>query len=338
MKPLFLKIIILACLIQTVCGADLEKVNVGYFKSLITIAPVVIKENGWDKEMGLEFDLHYFNGPPLVVQAFAANKVDLMYNNPTSVFPLPERGVPIKILSATTINSFLVIAHPPLAVLQQKGKVSASDAIKAFVAQQKRKVKLGIIAKGAITDILVHLWLEKQPKEIADDIEIVNAGAFDQLQQLVAAGALDAACLPEPLFAIARDHDPAWQIFIKPEELLPDHLSGVLVAHQAFVDNHPDIVKKLIVLQIRATQFLREHPKEAAECIVRQPAEGMVKADVWEQAIRTAQSTFSTDLQSTLPSSQIMWDYMKRNAYLNSDFNPDQIFALTAYNEAGARK
>ena len=60
---------------------ELIKVRVGYLPNLWFFHPVIIKGEGWDKEMGLDFELTRFPGPPTESQAFASGFLDIMYNN-----------------------------------------------------------------------------------------------------------------------------------------------------------------------------------------------------------------------------------------------------------------
>ena len=97
------------------------------------------------------------------------------------------------------------------------------------------------------------------------------------LQAAVAAGKVDYAILPEPMVTIAQskaaegvtltaalDITAIWNEYFEEGSLV----QGCIVARKAFVDEHPNEVKKFLKEYKESIEFVMENPAEASQMIV----------------------------------------------------------------------
>ena len=78
-------------------------------------------------------------------------------------------------------------------------------------------------------------------------------------------GQLDAAFICEQFPSMAEEL--GLKVFLTAEDLWPDMQGSVLIVREKLLKEHPDIVKKLVKVTKRATQFINGHPEEAAEIV-----------------------------------------------------------------------
>lgn len=78
-------------------------------------------------------------------------------------------------------------------------------------------------------------------------------------------GQLDAAFICEQFPTMAEEL--GFKVFLTAQDLWPNMQGSVLVVREELIKEYPDIVKKLVKVTERATQFINRHPEEAAEIV-----------------------------------------------------------------------
>jgi NitT/TauT family transport system substrate-binding protein len=112
------------------------------------------------------------------------------------------------------------------------------------------------------------------------------------------------------------------------------------VVKQSLIDNHPEVVGKLVNVSQKATDWLNKHPDEAAEIVARQlgaigsdllPAEAAVVAaeleitpEVMLRSMGRLEYTTSIDPEEV----QATIDYIAGLGYIKSSFNAEDILDL----------
>jgi len=81
-------------------------------------------------------------------------------------------------------------------------------------------------------------------------------------------GQLDAAFLPEQWATMTEEL--GFTMLLTSQDIWPDMQGSVLVVKQKLIDNHPEMVEKLVTVSQQATDWINENPEEAAEIVARQ--------------------------------------------------------------------
>jgi NitT/TauT family transport system substrate-binding protein len=306
-------------------GAELKKVSIGYAANLWFAQPAVIKGEGWDREMGLDIELKRFAGPNYILQAFVSGQCDVMYNNIAATMTPPTRDFPTRVIASTIKDDIFLAARSPLASL--KGKGTAADAIRAFVTQHKRKVKISTNPKGSLSDLVLRYWLDHAFDKPSDFVEVINTGSQDQFQQSILSRDVDASSIFEPLYTICTRLDRDITLFAQPGELMPDMPGGAVSVPLAYAQKNPEVVRKLALLNERATRFMQEHPDRAARHVARYFG-STVGADVYETSIRFVRDRLLSDPYKMVSSAKIMHQYMRQTGYLSRDVNVDELYDI----------
>jgi NitT/TauT family transport system substrate-binding protein len=110
---------------------------------------------------------------------------------------------------------------------------------------------------------------------------------------------------------------------------------------QDLIDNHPEIVERLVELTDRANEWANDHPEEAAEVVARQL--GGVGSDLFpvevadvvaqleitpEVLLRSmARLDYTTEIDAEIVQNVI--DYVAELGYINASFDANEILDLS---------
>ena len=213
----------------------------------------IANQKGWYKEEGLTVTSYenYITGMALAA-ALSKGDVDAAY-----ICLIPainarvNANVPIKIVAGIHKYGY--------------GFVINSDKVKSIDDLKKEEIRIGCTREGSPVDALLHKMLEKyhlDKKQILKKVRRMNP---PKLLLALKMGQLDAAFICEQFPSMAEEI--GLKVFLTAVDLWPDMQGSVLVVREELLKEHPDIVEKLVKVTERATQFINEHPEEAAKVV-----------------------------------------------------------------------
>ncbi len=213
----------------------------------------IANQKGWYKEEGLTVTSYenYITGMALAA-ALSKGDIDAAY---ICLIPAvnakANANVPIKIVAGIHKYGY--------------GFVINSDKVKSIDDLRKEEIRIGCTREGSPLDALLHKMLEKyhlDKKQILKKVRRMNP---QKLLLALKMGQLDAAFICEQFPSMAEEI--GLKVFLTAVDLWPDMQGSVLVVREQLLNEHPEIVKKLVKITERATQFINENPEEAAEII-----------------------------------------------------------------------
>lgn len=314
------------------CAQSPTVLRVGYTKT-VTLggAAAVIKGEGYDRELGLDLELRTFaGGPPPLLQAFVTGQLDVMTNTMVSVLLLPERGVPVRVIAATCRDAVFFMARPPLVNWQKTD--GPFPAIQKFYRQYGRKVKIATNPKGSTSELCVRAWLQRFP-DASRYVEVVNTGSQDQFIQLIMSGEADICSVFEHLYTLAKRADPSVDVFVDTIQLRPMQPGGAVVVREEFARQNPEIMRKLIAMNIRAVEFMRQNPDKAAAHLVKYFGDNMISAEVYAAAIRNSVNCTTADPHHLVETSRVTRDFMLSMGYIRKSVPVESMIDLKTYDE-----
>ena len=321
MKKIMLFLMIL--LMVPVVGRA-ETVRINYVPNIAFAQAFVIKGEQWDQEAGLDIQLQKFPAAPFAVQAFLSGQLDVIYTVLSSVIALGEKGKDFRVIAGGSRNQLFLYSTPALARLKQQ--VGPVQAIKTFALENKRKPKVALFARGIMSDILFRKWVHEHPALNLNDFEIVNIAGQDQFSQAVLSGDYDLMSVFEPIISIAQSKGLAMDLFLSPEEYMKNHPVVVLATSQDYLAKNPETIKKLLMLQERATQFIKDNPARAAEHVYQYIGKDLLDRRLVDKIVVEAKDQFDTSLDAIeWPSRQIM-DYMVDDQLLAKPIDLNRLF------------
>ena len=286
----------------------------------------IARDKGWFEEEGLELATYesYITGVALAA-ALARGDIEVAYLClPPAILAYANARVPIKIVAGTHKYGFGLVVNP--------------DRVKTVSDLEKPDVRLGCLREGAATDVFFHKTIEKFN---LDESRILNkVQRMNPPQQVLAIkmGQLDAAFLPEQWATMAEDF--GFKILLMSQDVWPEMQGSVLVVKEDLINDHPEVVRRLVRVTQKATDWANEHPDEAARVVARQlrvtggevfpleVAETVTKLEITPEIISRSMGRleYTTSIEPEVVQDTI--DYLVELGYIKNSFNCEDILDL----------
>jgi NitT/TauT family transport system substrate-binding protein len=308
--------------VSTATGTD--QLTVAYVPIYPNMHHYVMREEGYYDALSADVTVERFSDGPSVVKAFASDEVDIALFGITPAMVLVSKGKQASVVAANSRNGFRVMATKAFVELHANEQ---DDAFSAFENQRGRKVTFGVPPDGSVPDVVLRYWIERdlglgELDAVLNKVNIPPAKA----PQTIQGGAIDATMIQEPFATviaaeqgfgevawsgdILSDH-PVTVAFV--QDRLPKHLA------EGFVEQHS-----------RATRFVRENPKRAAEDAATVIGSG-VTTELAREAIDSRASDFLTDPHEVEDQAATMAQFVEEVGNTSSVVSPEQLFDFSIY-------
>ncbi|EMA55941.1 nitrate/sulfonate/bicarbonate ABC transporter periplasmic protein [Halococcus salifodinae DSM 8989] len=300
------------------------QLTVAYVPIYPNMQHYIMQEEGYYESISSAVTVERFSNGPSVVKAFASDEVDIALFGITPAMVLVDKGKAANVLAANSRNGFRVMATSAFADLytNQQG-----DAFSAFENQHGRKMKFGVPPDGSVPDVVLRYWIEQdldlgEMESVIDKVKLSPAKA----PQTIQAGEIDATMIQEPFATVIASEqgfgEVAWS-----GEILPGHPVTV-----TFVQNSVpgSVAEQFVEQHSKATQFLRENPKKAAEDAAAVIGSG-VSTELAREAIDSQASDFLSDPHELRDQAATMAEFVKEVGNTDSVVSPDQLFDFEVY-------
>ena len=292
----------------------------------------ISQDKGWFEEEGLKLTAYesYVTGMALAA-ALGRGDIEVAYICLVPAINVyANAGVPIKIVAGTHKYGYGLVVNP--------------DKIKTVEDLEKPDVRIGCVREGGAVDVILHKTIDKyhlDENKILNNIQRMNPP-----KQVLAIkmGQLDAAFLPEQWATMAEDL--GFEMLLQSQDVWPEMQGSVLVVKQSLIDNHPEVVRKLVEVSQRATDWANEHPEEAAEVMARQfqavggevfpaeAAEAVTRLEITPEVLLRSMARLEYTLSINPEVVQQTIDYLAQLGYIKSSFPAEDILDLR-YLEGG---
>jgi len=331
MKKLFTLCVVLGILFFTFFGECFseKEIPIGMAVEFMDHAACayISQDKGWFQEEGINFTSYesYITGMALA-SALARGDIQVAYMcliPAINVYANAE--VPIKIVVGTHKYGYGLVVNP--------------EKIKSVKDLEKLGIRIGCVREGGAVDVLLHRVIDKynlDEKKILNNIRRMNPP-----KQVLAikTGQLDVAFLPEQWATMAEDL--GFKMLLMSQEIWPEMQGSVLVVKEELIRDHPEIIEKLVKISQKATDWINQHPREAAEIVARQLQEAggsLFPVEIADIAAQTEMSPevllksmdrleYATDIDSVVVQEAI--DYVTQLGYLKSSFKAGDILDLS---------
>ena len=305
-----------------------DTLKVGYMPILPVAQLFVMKGAGWTDEAGLNLELTRFSSGPAMVQALASGKLDVVNFGIGPAMVARANGVPIKVLAASIEEQIGLIARGEFAEAFDGNDPAA--AIARFTEEYGRKPKIATFPAGSVPYTVLRYWLQEQVGVSPDAVDIVTMGA-DRVQQSLLAGAVDAASTLEPILSVVQQRDPDAKVVARGSDMLPHQPGAVLAVRESVMKDHPEAIRKLVALHVRATRMLEERPDEAAPYVREFVGKRLISEDTVKAALTSPSSNYLADPHAIVDATQTMADFQQRTGILKKSVDVDALFDTSVY-------
>jgi NitT/TauT family transport system substrate-binding protein len=212
-------------------------------------------EKGWWKddlkEFGIEdVELRKFASGPPEMQAMFAGDLDIAYVGAAPPIAAIYEGLDAKIVAGVQTQGSGLVLRPYIAD-EYKGPGSLKG------------LTIGTYPPGSVQYTILSKWLSDHGVDPERDVDMKAMGP-GEAGSAIGVKAVDAVFLPSPHPEMIEEAGNG-KIVEWSGSMWPDHACCCLVASGEMIEKHPEIVKQIIRTHIKATEYEKEHPDEAAE-------------------------------------------------------------------------
>jgi len=286
----------------------------------------ISQDKGWFEEEGLKLTAYesYVTGMALAA-ALARGDIGVAYICLVpAINAYANSRVPIKVVAGTHKYGYGLAVDP--------------NKIKTAGDLEKPGIRIGCVREGGAVDVLLHKTIDTynlDENKILNNIQRMNPP-----KQVLAIkmGQLDAAFLPEQWATMAEEL--GFKMLLMSQDVWSEMQGSVLVVKEELIRDYPEVVKKLVRVTQKATNWENQYPDEAAEVVARQlgatgeifPAEVAEVADKLEISpevlLRSmARLEYTTDIDPEVVQQTI--DYIAELGYIKDSFNAEDILDLS---------
>lgn len=218
-------------------------------------AAYVARDKGWYKARDLNISDYtsYVTGMALAA-ALARRDIQVAYMCLVpAINAYANAKVPLKIVAGTHKFGYALVANPKVA---DKPEDLARPG-----------VRIGCVREGGAVDVLMNRFIDNYRLDRRQVLNRVRRMSPPRLLVAIKTGRLDAAFLPEQWASMAEDLGFVMQLTAR--DIWPGMQGSVLVVKQELVKNNPELVRKLVEVNDRATGWINENPRQAAEILAR---------------------------------------------------------------------
>lgn len=252
---------------QAVIGHGLTRQGDGWFERFL--------------DQNIKVEWYVYAAGPSAMEALFANSIDLVYVGPSPTINayVKSKGEEVRVVCGASFGGSTLVVQP--------GSIKQiSDFKNKIVATPQL---------GNTQDIAARAWFRSQGFKFnlfGGDIRIIPMESFDQLS-LFKQGDLEAAWTVEP-WVSRLVIEAKGEIYLEESQLWPEtngkYTAAHVVCRRAFLNSHPEIVKKWILGHVKLTQWIQEHSSKAQRIFnqeiqkeVLQPIPAPILQRAWKQ-------------------------------------------------------
>lgn len=236
-------------------------VRIGYFPNISHAQALVgIARGTFEQTLGDDINIQYktFNAGPAAIEALFTNQIDMAYVGPSPTINGYMRSGTLKIVSGAASGGVVFVVRSDANIQ------SPSDfAGKKFASPQYGNTQ-DVSLKSYVIDHGYKLT------QYGGNVNVLSAKNSD-IMTLFLKKELDGAWVPEPWGTLLVKNANG-KILLDERDLWSDgeFATTLLIVSTKFLQDHRDLVKKVLKAHVETTLWINEHPKEAEEVINKQ--------------------------------------------------------------------
>jgi len=290
----------------------------------------VIDQQGWYDDLGVGIDTTTFGGGPPLVQAYASGDLDLAYVGISPGLVAIANGVPSTVVAANVLEPNVMVGTAEWRAYWDE---YGADAFAQFRADMGRRPRFATLPAGSTPDVFLRYWVTETLGLELDVLEIIGQSS-SALQSTLAAERADAGSVIEPIpTQLARDDGTTMAPFRYAGAVMAGQPGAVLQPSQSLVENRPGLVKDLVRLHIRATEFITANRTTAAKMASAAIGTDVLPESVAVEAINSPASRFIADPRRIIEQSLVYNEFHQQLGATDIDLTADEIFTHRFYEE-----
>jgi NitT/TauT family transport system substrate-binding protein len=275
-----------------------KSLRIGYFPNINHAQAVIGLGNGdFQRVLGdnVQVTTQIFSAGPSAIEALFANQIDVTYIGPNPAINgyVQSNGEALRVISGAASGGAVFV------VRNDSGINSSQDlANKKFSSPQ-----LGNTQDVALRKYLLDNGYNTKDK--GGNVEIIPARTAD-IVSIMTQKDIDGAWVPEPWGAkLIKETDA--KILVDERDLWPDgrFVTAHIIARTDYLEENPDVIKKLLEAHIDETNWINENPDEARQLFNKELEEitgKMIPEDEYMEGMSRLELTFDPIKESLFKS------------------------------------
>ncbi len=213
-------------------------------------AAYIAQDKGWFEEEGLDLSAceSYVTGMALA-SALARGDIEVAYICLVpAINAYANAGVPIKIVAGTHWAGYGLVVNP--------------DKIGAVEDLEKPDIRIGCVREGGPVDVLLQKVIDGYGLDRDEVLSRVQRMNPPKQVLAIQTGQIDAAFLPEHWATTAEDF--GFRMLLTSQDIWPEVQGSVLVVKEELLEEHPEVVSKLVGTSQRATDWIKLQTSRAS--------------------------------------------------------------------------
>jgi NitT/TauT family transport system substrate-binding protein len=275
-----------------------KSLRIGYFPNINHAQAVIGLGNGdFQRVLGdnVQVTTQIFNAGPSAIEALFANQIDVTYIGPNPAINgyVQSNGEALRVISGAASGGAVFV------VRNDSGINSPQDlANKKFSSPQ-----LGNTQDVALRNYLLDNGYNTKDK--GGNVEIIPARTADIVSMMTQKD-IDGAWVPEPWGAKLIKETNA-KILVDERDLWPDgqFVTAHIIARTDYLEENPDVIKKLLEAHIDETNWINDNPDEARQMFNNELDKitgKMIPEDEYREGISRLELTFDPIKESLFKS------------------------------------
>ncbi|HQH44286.1 MAG TPA: ABC transporter substrate-binding protein [Syntrophorhabdaceae bacterium] len=248
-------VLLLFLFLSSVHANELVPINIAVEFTDHAASAYIAKQKGWFEKEGIKPTFFNYVTGMALASALGRGDIQVAYMCLLpAINAYANAKVPIKIVAGTHEHGYALVVNP--------------EKIKNIKDLERPDITIGAVQVGGPVDAILRKTIEKFR---LDDTKILKkVQRMNPPVQIMAIrmGKLDASFVPEHWPSLAED--AGFRVMLKSQDMWPNMQGSVLVVKEELIKNHPEIVKKLIRITAKATDWMKKNKKEAADIMAEQ--------------------------------------------------------------------
>lgn len=249
--------------VASITSSGQQIVRLAYFPNLThAIALVGVARGTFAQDLGKGVSLQTktFNAGPALIEALFANEVDIGYVGPNPAINgyVKSHGEALRIIAGASSGGALFVVRPGANI---RGP------------QDLANKKLATPQLGGTQDVALRYYLQQHGLKTADKGGSVQILPTDNanILTLFREGKIDGAWVPEP-WATRLIVEGYGTVLVDERTLWANQqfVTTNVVVRKAFLDQHPDLVKKFLQAHIDTALYIQQNPENSKTLINNQ--------------------------------------------------------------------
>ena len=238
---------------NTTTTADV--VRIGYFPNINHAQAVIGLGNGnFQKALdGVKIETLIFNAGPSAIEALFANQIDVAYVGPNPAINgyIKSDGEALRIIAGAASGGAVFVIRNDAEI----------NSVEDFASKKFASPQLGNTQDVALRAYLLSNGYKTT--EYGGNIQVIPAKNPDILT-LMLKKEIDGAWVPEP-WGVKLVKEANGRVFLDERDLWPEgkFVTAHIIASTKYLQNHPDVIKKLLAVHVEQTQWINQNKEES---------------------------------------------------------------------------